>query len=137
MFKKSDKEKPLDLNKQEISTLIGEGYHITGEITGNSNSVIRIDGRITGNVNVEAGVILGENGIIEGDLNSNSAVVFGTVTGNITCGQLEIKKSAAIQGDIQTDNLEIELGASFNGKLNMRKQQARVAEVSPELKEVV
>lgn len=136
MFKKSDKEKPLDLNKQEISTLIGEGFHITGEVTG--TSVIRIDGKVTGNVNVESGVILGEAGIIEGDLNSRSAIVFGTVTGNIICGQLEIKKSATVQGDIQTDTLEIELGASFNGKLNMKKESLRQIDKGQEvLKEVI
>lgn len=121
MFKKSDKEKTLDLNKQEISTLIGEGFHITGEVKG--ASVIRIDGRVTGNVSVESGIILGESGIIEGDLYSRSAVVYGTVTGNIVSDQLEIKKSASVYGDIQTDNIEIEMGANFNGKLNMKKQQ--------------
>lgn len=139
MFKKSDKEKPLDLNKQEISTLIGEGFHIKGEVSG--TSVVRIDGRVTGNVNIESGIILGETGIIEGDLTSRSAVVFGTVTGNIICGQLEIKKSATVSGDIQTDTLEIELGAHFSGKLNMKKQEqkgteSKKVEVIKELKEV-
>lgn len=133
MFKKSDKEKPLDLNKQEISTLIGEGYHIVGEVKG--STVIRIDGKVTGNVNVESGIVLGESGIIEGDLNSHSAIVYGTVTGNIICGQLEIKKSATVSGDIQTDTLEIELGAQFTGKLNMKKQISRNEEPE-ELKEV-
>jgi len=135
MFKKSEKEKPLDLNKQEISTLIGEGFHIKGEVSG--SSVVRIDGKVTGNVNIESGIILGENGVIEGDLNSRSAIVYGTVTGNIVCGQLEIKKSASIQGDIQTDTLEIELGANFNGKLNMKKlAPAHNTDVSDSLEEV-
>lgn len=120
MFKKSDKEKSLDLSKQEISTLIGEGFTITGELTG--NTVIRIDGKVIGNVIVEAGIILGETGRIEGDLTSNSAIIFGTVTGNIVSQQLEIKKSGSVHGDIQTDTLEIELGAQFNGRLNMTKQ---------------
>lgn len=119
MFKKSDKEKPLDLSKQEISTLIGEGFTITGELTG--NTVIRIDGKVLGNVIVEAGIILGETGRIEGDLTSNSAIIYGTVTGNIVSQQLEIKKAGSVHGDIQTDTLEIELGAQFNGRLNMTK----------------
>ncbi len=135
MFKKSDREKPIDLNKQEISTLIGEGFHITGEVTG--SSVIRIDGKVTGNVSVESGIILGENGVIEGDLNSRSAVVFGTVTGNITSDQLEIKKSASVYGDIQTDTIEIEMGANFNGKLNMKKQQVKKVDFPEELQKVV
>lgn len=135
MFKKSDREKPIDLNKQEISTLIGEGFHITGEVTG--SSVIRIDGKVTGNVTVESGIILGENGVIEGDLNSRSAVVFGTVTGNITSDQLEIKKSASVFGDIQTETIEIEMGANFNGKLNMKKQQVKKVDFPDELQKVV
>ncbi len=121
MFKKSDKEKPLDLHKQEISTLIGEGYHIKGEVTG--TSVIRIDGKVTGNVIVDAGIVLGETGIIDGDLISKSAIIYGTVTGNIQSGQLEIKKSGVVSGDIQTDTLEIELGARFTGKLDMKQQK--------------
>lgn len=120
MFKKSEKEKPLDLNRQEISTIIGEGYTIKGELSG--NSVIRIDGKVIGNVNVEAGIVLGETGVIEGDLLSSSAIVFGTVKGNVKAGQLEIKKSGRIHGDIETDTLEIELGAQFNGKLAMNKK---------------
>ncbi len=128
MFKKSDKEKPLDLGKQEISTLIGEGFHITGEIKG--NTVIRIDGKVTGNVNVQSGVILGESGEIDGDLVSGSAIIYGTVKGNITSGQLEIKKSGAVHGDIETDTIEIELGAHFTGKLNMKRPKV---EQEPEL----
>lgn len=136
MFKKSDKEKPIDLNKQEISTLIGEGFHIVGEVSG--ASVVRIDGKVTGNVNVESGVILGENGAIDGDLNSSSAVIYGTVTGNIICSQLEIKKSAMVHGDIQTDTLEIELGAHFTGNLDMKKKKEKTDMPQPQaLKEVV
>jgi len=131
MFKKNEKEKPLDLNKQEISTLIGEGYTITGELSG--NSIIRIDGKVIGNVIVHAGIILGETGRIEGDLTSNSAIIYGTVTGNIKSHQLEIKKSGSVEGDIQTDTLEIELGARFTGKLNMSKE---IEEPEEHLKEV-
>lgn len=120
MFKKSDKDRSRELDKQEISTIIGEGFNITGEVRG--SSVIRIDGRITGNVNVQSGIILGETGMIDGDLDSDSAIIYGTVTGNIDCGQLEVKSSARVEGDIQTDNIQIEMGAQLNGKLAMKKQ---------------
>lgn len=124
MFKKSGKEKSIDIAKQEISTLIGEGYEIKGDIKG--TTVIRIDGKVTGNVIVEAGIILGETGVIDGNLNSNSVVIYGTVTGNIKSGQLEIKKTGVVDGDIQTDTLEIELGGRFTGKLNMKQLRTEV-----------
>lgn len=120
MFKKNNQQKKLDINQQEISTIIGEGYTFTGELTG--ASIIRIEGKIIGNVRVEAGVVLGENGVIEGDIFTKSAIIYGTVSGNVEASQLEIKRTGRISGDITTNNLEIELGAQYNGRLNMTKE---------------
>ena len=128
MFKKNKKQQPLEINQQEISTIIGEGYIFTGELQG--LSVIRIEGKIIGNVNVEGGVVLGEKGIIEGDIITKSAIIYGTVNGNIRSTQLEIKKTGYVTGDIITDTLEIELGARYNGKLNMQTQHQVLAEAS-------
>lgn len=121
MFGKKNHQQPLDINQQEITTIIGEGYVFTGELKG--NSVVRIEGSIVGNVNVENGVILGEKGIIEGDVVTKSAIIFGTVNGNIKAVQIEIKKTGRVNGEITTDMLEVQLGAEYNGKLNMHKQQ--------------
>jgi cytoskeletal protein CcmA (bactofilin family) len=121
MFGKKNRQQPLDINQQEISTIIGEGYVFTGELRG--NSVVRIEGSIVGNVNVENGVILGEKGNIEGDVVTKSAIIFGTVNGNIKAVQIEIKKTGRVNGEITTDMLEVQLGAEYNGKLNMHKHQ--------------
>ena len=120
MFKKNNQQKKLDINQQEISTIIGEGYTFTGELTG--ASIIRIEGKIIGNVRVESGVVLGEKGVIEGDIYTKSAIIYGTVSGNVEASQLEIKRTGRISGDITTNNLEIELGAQYNGRLNMTQQ---------------
>ena len=32
MFKKNKEQQPLEINQQEISTIIGEGYVFTGEL---------------------------------------------------------------------------------------------------------
>jgi len=117
MFKKT--KQINDINQQEISTLIGEGFALTGELTG--KSVIRIDGKITGNVKVLNGIILGEKGMIIGDIETGSAVLYGTVNGNVKVQQLEIKKTGKVNGDIKTETLEIEMGAQYNGKLEMKR----------------
>jgi len=122
MFNKSkNQQQSLEISQNEISTIIGEGFVFIGEVRG--TSVIRIEGKIIGNVHVENGVILGEKGNIEGDMHTKSAIIFGTIKGNVKSSQLEIKKTGLINGDISTDTLEIELGAQYNGKLNMRRQQ--------------
>ena len=118
MFKAKNKQQALQINDQQISTIIGEGYVFTGELQG--SSVVRIEGKIIGNVNVDSGVILGENGIIEGNITSRSVIIYGTVNGNIKTTQLEIKRTSHINGEISTDTLEIELGAKYNGQLTMQ-----------------
>ena len=120
MFNKKNKQQPLEINQQEISTIIGEDYVFTGELKG--TSVVRIEGKIIGNVNIESGIVLGEKGSIEGDVITRSAIIYGTVHGNLKAAQLEIKKTGYVTGDITTDTLEIELGAQYNGRLNMQKQ---------------
>jgi len=126
MFKKNKEQQPLEINQQEISTIIGEGYVFTGELRG--ASVIRIEGKIIGNVHVEGGVVLGEKGKIEGDIHTRSAIIYGTISGNVKATQLEIKKTGCVNGDITTDTLEIELGAQYNGKLNMQRKQQQEEE---------
>ena len=128
MFTKN-KLQPPEINQQEISAIIGEGYIFTGELRG--SSVIRIEGKIIGNVHVDGGVVLGEKGTIEGDIVTKSAIIYGTVNGNIKTTQLEVKKSGYVNGDITTDTIEIELGAQYNGRLNMHRQPTMaVAEAS-------
>eukprot|EP01012_Entosiphon_sulcatum_P011529 TRINITY_DN17038_c0_g1_i1.p2 TRINITY_DN17038_c0_g1~~TRINITY_DN17038_c0_g1_i1.p2 ORF type:complete len:130 (+),score=23.54 TRINITY_DN17038_c0_g1_i1:78-467(+) len=117
MFKKNNQIK--DLNQQEISTIIGLGFTITGELKG--KAVIRIDGTIIGNVNVEGGIVLGEKGMIKGDIQTDSAIIYGTVNGNVKAQNLEIKKTGKVNGDIKTEAIEIEMGAQYNGKLEMHQ----------------
>ncbi|RBQ04572.1 bactofilin family protein [Pedobacter miscanthi] len=117
MFKKNNQIK--DLNQQEISTLIGLGFTITGELKG--KAVIRIDGTVIGNVNVEGGIVLGEKGMIKGDIQTDSAIIYGTVNGNVKAQNLEIKKTGKVNGDIKTEAIEIEMGAQYNGKLEMHQ----------------
>lgn len=117
MFKKT--KQINDINQQEITTIIGDGFVLTGELTG--KSVIRIDGKISGNVTVANGIILGEKGIIIGDIETSSAILYGAVNGNVKAQQLEIKKTGKVNGDIKTETLEIEMGAQYNGKLEMKQ----------------
>ena len=126
MFKKNKAIQTIDLSLQEITTIIGENFQIDGELNG--TEVIRIDGKVKGNVKVTKGVILGENSVVTGDIETNSAIIYGTVNGSIKTLQLEIKKTGKVNGDIKTETLEVELGAQYNGKLEMKQQITIAAE---------
>lgn len=97
---------------------IGEGTVITGDIQ--SKGDIRVDGTLKGSVNTSGKVVLGKSGIIEGDVVCADADVSGIIKAKISVAQLlSLKSSAKLNGDIITNKLSIEPGASFTGSCSM------------------
>ena len=98
--------------------MIGAGTIITGDIV--SKGDIRVDGTLKGSVNTEGKVVLGSKGIIEGDVVCEDADISGTIKAKITVLQLlSLKNTAKLSGDIITNKLSIEPGATFSGSCSM------------------
>ena len=98
--------------------MIGAGTVITGDIQ--SKGDIRVDGTLKGSVNTSGKVVLGKDGVIEGDVVCTDADVSGTIKAKISVAQLlSLKSTAKLNGDIITNKLSIEPGASFTGSCNM------------------
>jgi len=107
---------------------IVEGTSIEGEIRCESN--IRIDGSFIGNLNTKGRLVIGPAGRIEGTIHCQNAEIEGTVKGKVMVQQLlSLKNSAKVEGDIFTDKLTIEPGATFTGACNMG---AKVKEMKKE-----
>ena len=66
------------------------------------------------------GIILGEKAEVTGTLKSNIIVVHGKLYGNLNCQQLFIKSTGLIDGDIEVDAFEVEMGGKYNGHLQMK-----------------
>jgi cytoskeletal protein CcmA (bactofilin family) len=118
MFKKSPKSPITILNQEEILTILGEDFECEGNIK--CKSTARIEGKITGDIVVKKGIILGDKGIVKGNIDTETAIIFGTVNGNVKVKHLEIKATGNINGDVKTEQLIIEMGGKYNGKLDMK-----------------
>jgi cytoskeletal protein CcmA (bactofilin family) len=117
MFSHLEKNLKKKDMKETINT-IGAGTIVTGDIE--SKGDIRVDGILKGTVNTSGKVVLGKDGVVEGDVSCNSADISGTVNAKITVTQLLLLKSTAkLHGDIVTNKLSIEPGASFTGSCSM------------------
>ena len=117
MFSHLEKNLKKKDMKETINT-IGAGTIVTGDIE--SKGDIRVDGMLKGTVNTSGKVVLGKDGVVEGDVSCNSADIAGTVNAKITVTQLLLLKSTAkLHGDIVTNKLSIEPGASFTGSCSM------------------
>ena len=104
-------------------TLISKGCVVHGRIE--SDVFVRIDGHIKGDLIIAEGLIIGEHGIIEGNIKAREIVVFGTVNGSVTADSIDIKSSGNILGELHTNSLQVETGATYIGNVIMDKVQLK------------
>lgn len=116
--KKSDKSKSIEINK--LSSLIADNVEIVGDVIFSDG--LRVDGRVKGNVinkGEERGLlVLSERGCIEGSVRTHDAVINGTIIGDVTVTHfLELQPKARVTGNISYSQLQMDCGASVDGKL--------------------
>jgi len=98
--------------------IIGIGTIITGDIQ--SKGDIRIDGTLKGAVKTSGKVVVGQEGIIEGDVECKNADIAGSLNAKISVTQLlSLKATSKLTGDLVTNKLAIEPGAAFTGHCSM------------------
>jgi cytoskeletal protein CcmA (bactofilin family) len=101
------------------NNLIASGTKIEGNIT--SNSDIRIDGELIGNLSCSGKIVIGANGKIIGNIDCQNAVIEGIYQGKLKCAELlNIRETAQIDGEIDTDKLMVQAGAVFNVVCRMK-----------------
>lgn len=98
--------------------IIRKGTEIKGDVTCSGD--IRIDGKLNGTLISQGKVVVGQSGIIEGEVTCKNADVSGTIKASLIVKELlQLKATANISGDINTNKLSIEPGANFTGSCNM------------------
>jgi cytoskeletal protein CcmA (bactofilin family) len=103
------------------------------------------DGKIDGEIRGEGALALGESSVVNGNIEAQSAVIRGKVTGNIvTKEKLEVKGKTELFGDIRAAKLSIEEGVTFVGraevnpnKLSSTPAPARIGAETPKGPEAI
>ncbi|WKN41068.1 bactofilin family protein [Tunicatimonas pelagia] len=117
MFNNNQDKKPRMEDSSSTSN-IGKGTTIQGDIVTSGN--ISVEGEVKGNVNCQAKVALGSSSYVEGKVMAENAIIAGEIQGSIEVGELlTLKPTAVIHGDITTNKLIVEAGATFNGSCRM------------------
>lgn len=108
---KNNVESPDKLNR------LVEGVTVNGNL--DLSSSFRLDGEITGNIKCDAKFVLGETGKLKGDLTCMEAEIEGVIEGDIRVENLlTLRKTANIQGTIESVRLVIEDGAQVGGTIS-------------------
>ncbi len=101
-----------------INTIIGPETSIKGSL--HSQRSMQIDGTVEGEINCQGDVYIGEKSVIKARIIARSVTVSGEVFGNIeTLKGLSISKTGKVYGDITGDQLNVDEGGIYRGKVNM------------------
>lgn len=118
MFSNNNNNMKNQTNSSAAINMIGNGTIINGDIQ--SKSDIRIDGILKGSVKTEGKLVVGTSGVVEGDVFCSDADISGEIKAKITVSKiLSLKSTSKLNGDIITNKLSIEPGASFSGSCSM------------------
>ena len=124
MFSDNKKNKG-DQNNSSIQNLIAKGTKIVGAFT--SEGDIRIDGIIEGDVKTPGRVVVGKTGEIHGSLESSNAYFEGKFSGKLNLTEtLTLKATAHIEGEVVTQKLAVDPGASFNVSCVMKSSTKEI-----------
>lgn len=118
MFSNNQKEKVKTEEASNSSSIIGKGTSVQGDL--NTIGNIRIEGDVKGNVTCKSKIALGQSSYVEGTVLAQNAEIAGEIQGSIEIAELLIlRPTAVIHGDIVTNKLIVESGATFNGSCRM------------------
>lgn len=111
-------------------SLIGKDLSIEGPtITIRCKGCLRVNGTIHADLHCVE-LIVGEQAVIKGSIAAEDVRIFGRVTGAVAGAQVIVHSTAQVDGDITSQSLTIEAGASFDGR---SRKVTDLAEVTPQL----
>lgn len=117
MFRRKH-NKSIEVTK--LSSLMAVNVQIAGDVVFSGG--LRVDGQVEGNVIGKDGdhglLVLSEKGNIRGSVKVYDAVINGTVSGDLEVEHfLELQANARVSGNISYRQLQMECGATVDGKL--------------------
>ncbi len=96
-------------------TIIPADLQITGDLV--STGDIHVEGVIHGDITCRTLTLTGQP-VIQGSVKAETVRVSGTFNGKVRAKKVSLTKAAKMVGEIYYETLEIEAGASFEGKVS-------------------
>jgi cytoskeletal protein CcmA (bactofilin family) len=115
-------EIPKSLDTRSEVAHIGKSVVIKGELSGSED--LYLDGEVEGTIELQRNALtVGPNGRIRAHINAKDVIIHGKVDGNIRgTDKVELRRTAVLVGDIQTQRITIEDGAYFKGAIDIQRE---------------
>lgn len=109
-----------------MNTIIGKDTVFSGTL--DVKGALRVDGTVKGKILCSDCVTVGATGVVEAEIEADSAIIAGRMIGNIdTVEKIELQAKCEMEGDLKTKSLVIEQGAVFCGACNMKENKGNLS----------
>jgi cytoskeletal protein CcmA (bactofilin family) len=116
-------------SSSRAAACISQGIKIKGEVTGSED--LFVDGLVDGKLSLANGSLtIGPNGHVKADVHAREVIVRGKIEGKVSGrDRVELWSTGEVTGEVQTDRLSIEDGASLRGKVEAGRPTTKTAEM--------
>ncbi len=130
-MKDKEKEKKREYDEHRMTGFFDKDTEFRGELTFKGS--FRIDGRFKGNIVSDSMLVVGEQGMVEADVNVGYLVINGEIKGTMQAAdKVEIHGRARVFGTIIAPKLVVEEGALLEAKC----QAGEITTPSPAASEI-
>jgi cytoskeletal protein CcmA (bactofilin family) len=99
-------------------SILAPGAKLVGHLE--TESVVKIEGRLEGSVRAADQVLVTTGGVVEGDVIGREVVIGGEVKGNVQAFErVEVLAGGLIEGDLTTPRVAVQEGGRVNGRVTM------------------
>lgn len=138
LFQKGDErenERNHDSSVAEVETIIGPSVHVEGNFVGQGDVIV--EGSVTGTLKTSRNLRVGENAVIQADVQAQTALISGQVEGQLLIkDKIELTSTARIKGDIRAGDISIDSGAIIHGKCECGEKIESAAKTGGEMERV-
>jgi cytoskeletal protein CcmA (bactofilin family) len=106
--------------RDEINAFLGKDTEFEGKLS--FSGTVRIDGHFKGEILSDGTLIVGDDAVIESEIQVSQLVVCGEVRGNLVAAEkIEIHPPGKVFGNIQAPAVVMDEGVVFEGSCRMKE----------------
>jgi cytoskeletal protein CcmA (bactofilin family) len=113
----------------DVRVSLGSDAEVTGKLS--FARATRIEGKLKGEVRAADLLVVGPQAVVHATVRADRLVVLGEVRGEVlAAARVEVCAGGKLYGDVETQTLVIQEGATFEGRSRMNGQVAVAATTS-------
>jgi len=106
--------------RDEINAFLGKNTEFEGKLS--FSGTVRIDGHFKGEIVADGTLIVGDDAVVESEVQVSQLVVCGEVRGNLFAAEkIEIHPPGKVFGNIQAPAVVMDEGVVFEGNCRMKE----------------